>query len=155
MLVHEGLVRRADLERAHPDAGVAAHDPDGLVLVYRLEDEDAAQHLLGLGEGPIGQRGLAAFPADRRRGRGVLEREAAGEMSFRVQLLVEVGAGLDHRLLFLRAQPAPRLLVEGTEAHELHALISMTGRTSIEPSRAPGMREASWMASFRSRACKR
>src|SRR5262245_9138949 len=132
-----------------------AHDPDRLVLVLRLEDQDAAQHLLRLGERAVDGRGLAALPADRRRGRGVLEREAAGEVALRIQLLVEVGAGLDHRLLLPGAQAAPGLLVERAEADELHALISMTGRTSVEPSRAPGMREASWIASLRSRACSR
>src|SRR6185503_6208547 len=124
MLVHEGLIRGTNLERTHADAGMAAHDPDGIVLVLRLEDQDAAEHFLRLGERAVDQRRLAALPADRRRGGRVLEREAPGEVPLRIQLLVEVRAGLDHCLLLLRAQLGPCLLVERTEADELHDSLS-------------------------------
>jgi hypothetical protein len=101
-----------------------AHDPQGFVLVPRFEDQDAAEHLSGFCEGPVGQRRLAAFPAHGRRLCGILQGKAGGKVPLGVQLLVEGRALGDERLLLRRAQLSPDLLVETSQTDESHGFLS-------------------------------
>ena len=113
-------------ERPDADARMAADDRDRLGLVLRLEDQDAAQHFLGLGERAVDARRPAVGPAHGGRPGGILQRVACGEVALGREFLVEVRALDDERSLLAHAQPAPGFLVEASQADELHGRFSFS-----------------------------
>ena len=84
-------------------------------------------------------------PAGQRRREGVLER-LLGE----IEIAEETDQGGQDP-----ARLAPVELADQLGNRNRYVSNSTTGRTSIVPSRAEGIREATWMASFRSLASMR
>ena len=87
------LPDRADLDRAVLRRRDLRRGLDRLVEVARLDQVEAAERLLRLGERPVGRDGLAVDDADGRRGRGRGQGLAGLEQAARLDVRGERGVG--------------------------------------------------------------
>src|SRR5581483_5329074 len=152
------LLDRPHLDDADPPGREARGQRARLVHVPGVDQEEAAQLLLRLREGPVGHRDLAAPDPDGPRGAGALERIGRDVVAAPADLVVVLERRVHQALHLLRRHVVQHLLVVVDQEQELHVILlaagrsSLIGRTSMLPRRASGIRDAAWMASFRSRA---
>ena len=130
-------------------------EPDRLVEVGEIGQEDAAEDLLRLGERAVGDEALAVPDPNDLRGVAAVELLARDVRIGLAELLEERDPlrhllGAELRLLVVR-EVDPRRVVVVDEQRVLHSCASSgstcTGRTSTAPCSAPGMRAAQSTAS--------
>src|SRR5262245_21668976 len=95
---HSGQIRgRTDLEGTRLlHAGVLGHELDGMLEILRLENQDAADLLLRLRIGSVGDGDLSVFPSQGGSAPGTLERFTAGEVAIPSQEVVVGKALINH-----------------------------------------------------------
>ena len=146
---------RADLDRAVLRRGDERREPDRLVEVGEVDEEDATEDLLRLREGTVGDDALAVAHLHDLGGAAPVEL-LARRVRIGLAELLEERAPLRHlrraelRLLLV-GKIHPRGVVAVDEQRVLHSCTSSgstyTGRTSTAPCSAPGIRAAQSTAS--------
>src|SRR5215207_1985118 len=137
---------------------MAGRDGDGFVEIGYVDDIEPAEHFARLRERAVGHDSLTVADADRSCARNGVQRRGETVLAPAVELVRELHGFADRFLHRVGAGAFPKSVVVVAQQHVLHGLasgspeISMTGRISTVPLRAPGMREATSMASSRSLA---
>src|SRR5215217_9628999 len=135
---HVHLHDRPDLDRPAADVGDPGRDLDGLVQVLGLDNVEAAELLLGLGERPVGAEGLALAHPDGGGGGGRLERLAGLVDAAVDDVLCERHVVLELGLSLLLALARPVLLAGVDQQRVAHApLPKGPGRRGSPPSMQP------------------
>src|SRR5215207_687878 len=134
---HVHLHDRPDLDRPAADVGDPGGDLDRLVQVLGLDDVEAAELLLGLGERPVGAEGRAVAHPHGGGRRGRLQRlaglvdAAVDDVLGEGHVLLELGLGL------LLALAGPVLLAGVDQQRVAHAPSLGSGRRGSPPSMQP------------------
>src|SRR5512132_1932691 len=118
---------RADLDRPELGARDLRRPFDRLVEVLAVEHVEAAQLLLGLGEGPVGDLALAVAHAHGGRGLSGVEALAGDQHALLLHLLGDSPVCLAHGLLVLLARGCPLALVSVDRECVLHLSLLLSG----------------------------
>src|SRR5579863_7762435 len=106
-----------DFDGALPGSGNPRGDPDRLVEILGLDEEESAQLLAGLGKRAIGHPALALADADARRGRHGMKRRSPLAAPRGTELVAEPGR-FGEAALPLALGPAPLVAVD--QQHVFH-----------------------------------